>query len=110
MSLSTGDTKESLSFSQGQAVIPNVYMKPADLFPMACKFKTILYTAGNKKCLQAPIKTHQLSELSMSISQELVYSVGEDCVSLSTGDTKESLSFSQGQAGTIMLSVYAALR
>ena len=90
--------------------IPNVYMKPADLFPIACKFKRILCTAGNKKCLQALIKSHQLSELSKSISQELVYSVGEDCVSLSTGDTKESLSFSQGEADTIMLSVYAALR
>ena len=31
-------------------------------------------------------------------------------MSLSTGDTKESLSFSQGEADTIMLSVYAALR
>ena len=95
---------------QGQGSIPNVYMKPADLFPMACKFKTILCTAGNKKCLQALIKTHQLSELSKSISQELVYSVDEACVSLSTGDTKESLSFSQGEADTIMLSVYVALR
>lgn len=36
--------------------------------------------------------------------------MGEDCVSLSTGDTKDSLSFSQGEANTIMLSVYAALR
>ena len=31
-------------------------------------------------------------------------------MSLSTGDTKDSLSFSQGEANTIMLSVYAALR
>ena len=91
---------------QGQGPIPNVYMKPADLFPTACKFKTILCSAGNKKRLQALIKA-QLSELSKSISH---YSVGEDCVSLSTGDTKDSLSFSQGEADTIMLSVYAALR
>ena len=94
---------------QGQGPIPNVYMKSTDLFPMACKFKTILCSAGNKKRLQALIKA-QLSELSKSIGQELVYSVGEDCVSLSTGDTKDSLSFSQGEADTIMLSVYAALR
>ena len=94
---------------QGQGPIPNVYMKPADLFPTACKFKTILCSAGNKKRLQALIKT-QLSERSKSISLELVYSVGEDCVNLSTGDTKDSLSFSQGEADTIMLSVYAALR
>ncbi|XP_065904057.1 deleted in malignant brain tumors 1 protein-like [Dysidea avara] len=60
---------------QGQGPIPIVYMKPANLLPMACKFKTILCTAGNKKRLQALIKTHQLSELSKSISQELVYSV-----------------------------------
>ena len=94
---------------QGQGPIPNVYMKPADLFPTACKFKTILCSAGNKKCLQALIKT-QFSELSKSISQELVYSVGEDCVSLSTGDTEDRLCFSQGEADTIMISVYAALR
>ena len=94
---------------QGQGPIPNVYMKPADLFPTPCKFKTILCSAGNKKCLQALIKT-QLTELSKSISQELVYSVGEDCVSLSTGNTKDSLSFSQGEADTITLSAYVALR
>ena len=31
-------------------------------------------------------------------------------MSLSTGDTKDNLSFSQSEADTIMLSVYAALR
>ena len=35
--------------------------------------------------------------------------MGEDCISLSTGDIKDSLRFSQGEADTIMLSVYAAL-
>ena len=84
-------------------------MKPADLFPTNCKFKTILCSSGNKKRLQALIKT-QLSEQSHSISQELVYSVGEDCVSLSTGDTKDNLSFSQGETDTIMPFVYAAPR
>ena len=75
---STKDDEHELRI-QGQGPIPNVYMKPVDLFPMA-PFKTILCTAGNKKCLQALIKTHQLSELSKSINQELVYSVDEDCV------------------------------
>ena len=37
----------------GEGPITNVYMKPADLFPTACKFKTILCSAGNKKHLQA---------------------------------------------------------
>ena len=60
---------------QGQGPILNVYMKPADLFPTACNFKTILCCASNKKCLQALIKP-QLSELSKSINQELIYSVG----------------------------------
>ena len=36
--------------------------------------------------------------------------MGEDCVSLSTGNTKDSLSFSQSEADTIMLSAYVALR
>ena len=93
-------------YIQGQGPIPNVYMKPADLFPMNC---TIICSSGNKKCLQALIKT-QLSKQSHSISQESVYSVGEDCVSLSTEDAKDNLSFSQGEADTIMLSDYAALR
>ena len=91
---------------QDQGPILNVYMKLADLFPTACKF---ICSACNKKHLQALIKA-QLSELSKSISHELVYSVDEDCVSLSPGDTKDSLSFNQVEADTIMLSVYAALR
>ena len=94
---------------QGQVPIPNVYVKPADLFPTACKFKTILCSASNKKCLKGLLKA-QLSELSKSINQELIYSVGEDCVSLSSGNAEDSLSFSQGEADTIMLSIYAALR
>ena len=94
---------------QGQGPIPNVNMKPADLFPTTCNFKTILCRASNKKRLQALIKA-QLQELSKSINQELIYSVGEDCVSLSSGDTEDSLTFSQGEADTIMLSIYAALR
>jgi len=53
----------------------------------------------------------QLSEQLNSINQELIYSVGEaDCASLS--DTKDTLTFefSQGEADTIMLYVYAPLR
>lgn len=50
---------------QGQGHIPNVFMKSGDTFPSACKFKTILCSAGNKKRLQSLIKA-QLSETSMS--------------------------------------------
>ena len=57
----------------------NSIMKQAGLFPMTCNDS--LCSSGIKKCLQALIKT-QLSEQLNSISQELVYSVGEDCVSL----------------------------
>ena len=74
---------------QDQGFIPNVYMKPADLFPTTCRFKTILCNVGNKKCLQALIKA-QFLERSNATSQEVVYSVVEDCVSLSTGDTKDN--------------------
>jgi len=77
-----------------------------DLFPMTCKFKTILCSSGNKKCLQVLIKT-RLSEQSNSISQELIYSVGEGSVNLSTADTKDNSSFNQDE---VMLSVYTALR
>ena len=73
---------------QGQGPIPNVYIKPADLFPTNCKSK--------------------LSSQRNHIPS--VRNLGEDCVSLSTGDTKDNLSFSQGEVDTIMLSVYAALR
>ena len=59
----------------------------------------------------ALIKT-QLSERSNSISQELAYSVGQDCVILSTGDTIDNFSFSQGKTDIIMLStcIYEAFR
>ena len=46
---------------QGQGPIPNMYMKPANLFPTNCKFKTNLCSSGNKERLQALIKT-QLSD------------------------------------------------
>jgi len=69
---------------QGLGPIPNVFMKPADMFPTACKFKTLFCSAGNKKRHQALFKA-QLSEQYKSTSQELVYSVGEDCMSLSSG-------------------------
>lgn len=81
-------------------------MKSDDQFPSARVFKTILCSAGNKKRLQALIKT-QLSEKSQSITQELV---GEECVSLSSGNNRGDLSFNQCEADTIMLSFYAALR
>jgi len=42
---------------QGQGPIPNVCMKLADLFPTSWKFKTILLSVGDKKHLQALIKT-----------------------------------------------------
>ena len=102
------DDKRELRI-QGHGPILNVYMKPADLFPTACNFKTILCSASNKNCLQAQIKA-QLSKLSMSINQKLIYSVGEDCVSLSSGNAEDNLSFSQGEADTTMLSICAALR
>jgi len=83
-------------------------MKPADMFPTNCRFEMILCNSGYKKCLQALIKTRLPKQLNF-INQELVYSVGVDCVSLSTWDTKDNFSFSQGEADTIILSVYAAL-
>jgi len=92
--------------NKGQGPIPNVYQKLADLFPTSCKFKTFLCSAGNRKYLQALIKT-QLSKCSKSISQELVYSVGQDCVNLTTDNTNDC---SQSEADTIMLSMYAAMR
>ena len=94
---------------QGQGHIPNVFMKSGDMFPSARKFKTILCSAGNKKRLQTLIKA-QLSETSKSINQELIYSVGDECVSLSSGNAKDHLSFNHCEADTIMLSIYAALR
>ena len=84
-------------------------MKSGDMFPSASKFKTILCSAGNKKRLQTLIKA-QLSETSKSINQELIYSVGDECVSLSPGNAKDHLSFNHCEADTIMLSIYAALR
>ena len=36
--------------------------------------------------------------------------MGDDCVNLLTENTTDNFSFSQGEADTIMLSVYAALK
>ncbi len=65
-------------------------MKSNDQFPSARDFKTILCSAGNKKRLQTLIKA-QLSEISQSINKEMLYSVGEECVSLSSGNVRDGL-------------------
>ena len=59
-------------------------------FPSAHVFKTVLCSAGNKKRLQGLIKT-QLSEISLSVTQELIYSVVEKCVSLLSGINRGKL-------------------
>ena len=95
--------------TQDQSHIPNVFVKSDDHFPSARVFKTILCSAVNKKRLQALIKT-QLSEISQSVTQELIYSVGEECVGLSSGNNRDDLNFNQCEADIIMLSFYAVLR
>ena len=46
----------------------------------------------------------------MSVKQEIFYSVGEECVSLSSAIVRNDLAFKQCEADTIMLSIYAVLR
>ena len=94
---------------QGHGHIPNVFMKAGDAFPSAREFKTIMCSSGNKKRLQSMIKA-QLTDIAQSIKQEVLYSVGEECTSLSSGTSLNELSFSQCEADTIMLSIYVTLR
>ena len=94
---------------QGKDHISNVFMKSGDEFPSANDFKTILCSDGNKARLQLLVKAH-LSRIAQSIDQVLVYSVGEDCVSLKSGNIKNSFACRQCEADTIMLSIYASIR
>lgn len=94
---------------QGRGHIPNVYMKSTDKFPSIRDFKTFLCSSGNKKRLQTLIKSH-LYEIAKSMKQVLLYSVGADCVDLSSGNVRQNLGFNQCEADTIMLSFYVALR
>jgi hypothetical protein len=94
---------------QGKGHIPNVYMKLTDKFPSIRDFKTFLCSSANKKRLQTLIRS-QLCEIAHSINQVLLYSVGEDCVNLSSGNVLPDLAFNQCEADTIMLSFYTALR
>ena len=94
---------------QGRGHIPNVYMKSTDKFPSIRDFKTFLCSSGNKKRLQTLIKSH-LYEIAKSMNQVLLYSVGADCVDLSSGSVRQDLGFNQCEADTIMLSFYVALR
>ncbi|MES9882370.1 MAG: hypothetical protein ABW185_15975 [Sedimenticola sp.] len=94
---------------QGQGHVPNVFMKSGDKFPSAREFKTVLCSSGNKKRLQVLIKA-SLCHVAQSTKQALLYSVGEDCVRLQSGEVEESLCFDQCEADTIMLSIYTALR
>ena len=45
----------------------------------------------------------QLTGIAQSIKQEVLYSVGEECTSLSSGTSLDELSFSQFEADTIPL-------
>ena len=94
---------------QGHGHILNVFMKAGDAFPSAREFKTIMCSSGNKKRLKTMIKA-QLTGIAQSIKQEVLYSVGEECTSLSSGIYLDELSFSQCEADTIMLSCYVTLR
>ena len=94
---------------QGHVHIPNVFMKAGDAFPSAREFKTIMCSSVNKKRLKTMIKA-QLTGIAQSTKQEVQYSVGEECTSLSSGTSLDELSFSQCEADTIMLSCYVTLR
>ena len=84
-------------------------MKSGDQLPSAREFKTILFSVGNKKLLQTLIKA-QLSQISQSINQKLLYSVGEECMCISSANVKHDPGFNQCEANTIMLSFYIVLR
>ena len=94
---------------QGHGHIHNVFMKAGDAFPSAREFKAIMCSSGNKKRLQTMIKA-QLTGIAQSIKQEELYSVGEECTSISSGTSLYELSFSQCEADTIMLSCYVTLK
>ena len=70
--VSIGDDEHELHI-QGQGHIPNVLMKLDDQFPSARVFKTILCSAGNKKLLQALIKT-QLRNVPVPYSRADIFS------------------------------------
>ena len=55
------------------------------------------------------MKAH-LADIAKSHNQELLYSIGEECVSLPTGNIRDDLSFDQCEADTILLSIYTSLR
>lgn len=97
---------------QGQDCIPNVYMKSSNKFPSPRDFKTFLCSGANKKRLQALIKS-QLSNVAQSIDKVLLYSVGVECVNISSNGVEQDLTFDHCEADTIILiilSIYKALR
>ena len=93
---------------QGHGHILNVFMKAGDAFPSAREFKTIMCSSGNTKRLKTMIKAH-ITDIAQSTKQDVLYSVGEECTSLSSGISLDELSFSQCEADTIMLSCNVTL-
>ena len=94
---------------QGQAHIPNVYMKLDDSFPAATAFKTLLCSVSNKGRLQKLICSY-LTDLARNVDVQVVYSVGSHCTNLSTQQQMQNYSFEQSEADTILFSTYATLR
>ncbi len=95
--------------SQLQGVIPNVYMKRSEPFPLAKHFKTLLCSGANKMRLQELIKT-AFCTAAQDTEKKLLYSVGSICIDTKSGQSMDEFTFDQAEADTILLSAYNKLR
>ena len=105
-----GATSISGSYNYAESIKPAAYLrprsnikcniKPTDLFPTTHSF--FFAILATKYVLK--------TQLSYPSVRSWFTQQGEGCVSLSTGDNKDNLSFSRGEADSIMLSLFAAVR
>ena len=94
---------------QGMGHIPNEYFKPSDLFPSTSKFNKILCSKTNKVRLQKFLQKC-LTENAKNVNTKILYSIGKQCIDLSTDQQKDEFSCDQMEADTVIFSIYAALR
>ena len=105
---STKDDERDLRV-QGNAHVPNTYIKLGDPFHSDRAFKTLLCSVSNKGRLQNLICSY-LTDLAQSVDAEIIYSVGSHCTNLSTQQVMQDYTFHQSEADTIIFSAYAVLR
>ena len=95
--------------SKGYGHIANEFFKPDDIFPSNQQLSKILTKSANKSRLQKSVLTYVRQEAA-KYDKQVLYSVGQECINVATGQNHEEFHMDQAEADTIMLSICSVLQ